>query len=130
MAMSVSEIGKYMCPVCGYPELEEPPERFSICPSCGTEFGDDDFVFDPRDYPKKLVELRSRWLDSGAPWFDELTQRPPNWRPYEQVVTPGVGLTLTTSSTSTDARSRFWDLTTLMRPRPYIVPLVGVRSLA
>ena len=124
MAIKVLEINKDICPVCGYPELEEPPERFSICPSCGTQFGDDDFVFDPRDYPNKLAELRRRWLDAGATWFDEFTPRPMNWSPYSQVAIEGVGLTITT--TSTDARSQIWDILT---PRHSIIPL-RVGSLA
>jgi hypothetical protein len=58
--------------------MEEPPERFAICPSCGTEFGHHDFVLDERDRPVKLAELRAAWLDAGAPWFDDDTPRPAN----------------------------------------------------
>ena len=40
----------YLCPVCGYPELEEVPRThdgggsYEICPSCSFQFGvsDDD----------------------------------------------------------------------------------------
>src|SRR6266496_2663826 len=28
----------YLCPVCGYDQLDEPPQHYSTCPSCGTEF--------------------------------------------------------------------------------------------
>jgi rubredoxin len=40
---------RYLCPVCGYPELSEPPwnnesPSDEICPSCGTQFGYDDVV--------------------------------------------------------------------------------------
>ena len=29
----------YTCPVCAYAALIYPPEDFTICPSCGTDFG-------------------------------------------------------------------------------------------
>ena len=92
---------KHLCPVCGYPELEEPAKRFSICPSCGTEFGNDDFVIDPNDRRCRLAELRARWLAAGAPWFDDDTPKPKDWQPYNQVAREGVGLVVT----STDART-------------------------
>lgn len=91
---------KYPCPVCGYRELEEPPERFSICPSCGTEFGYDDFVFDPRDRVRKLSELRNQWLAAGAPWFDRGMQPPPNWRPYAQIIEAGLAIRTVSASSS------------------------------
>jgi len=59
----------YKCPVCGFDDLESAPELFTICPCCGTEFGNTDF-----DVAHE--ELRSRWLNQGAPWFDFGTQKP------------------------------------------------------
>jgi hypothetical protein len=42
-------VNKYICPVCLYTRLDEPPQEFSICPCCGTEFGVDDFALTPED---------------------------------------------------------------------------------
>ena len=99
---------KYTCPVCGYDEMEEPPESFSICSSCGTEFGSDDFVLDQHDYERKLAELRAEWLAAGAPWFDEDTPPPANWNPLKQALRVGLGLvvspaySVTSSEKTTD----------------------------
>jgi hypothetical protein len=72
----------YQCPVCGYNELINAPELFSICPCCGTEFGNTDFDANNED-------LRARWLAKGAPWFDPGTPRTPSWSPEEQLVKAG-----------------------------------------
>ena len=77
--------------------MEEPPERYAICPSCGTEFGNDDFVLDPRSRPVRWAELRLQWLNARAPWFDDSTPRPQDWRPFDLMATPGVGLNLTST---------------------------------
>jgi hypothetical protein len=74
----------FSCPVCGYPLLGEPPSRHSICPSCGTEFGYDDFSIGHR-------ALRNEWLRAGAHWFSTYT-RPPSifWNGFRQVVEAGL----------------------------------------
>lgn len=74
----------FACPVCGYPLLREPPSRHSICPSCGTEFGYDDFSVSHR-------VLRNEWLRAGAPWFSTYTQ-PPSifWNGFRQVIEAGL----------------------------------------
>lgn len=76
---------KYVCPVCGYPELEEPPydinkcSSYEICPCCGIEFGFDDgsegFGYD---------EYREKWIKGGAQWFTE-TLKPVNWNIEKQL---------------------------------------------
>lgn len=78
-------MNRYLCPVCYYPDLDEPPGEFNICPSCGTEFGVDDYV--PGGNPTDLIyrELRYRWLENGAPWFDAGVPPPSGWNGYEQV---------------------------------------------
>lgn len=62
--------GKFTCPVCDWPELEEDPETpsYEICPQCGVEFG-----YEPREaYP----EIRRRWEEAGRPfWNDTHIQR-------------------------------------------------------
>src|SRR5262245_31580188 len=70
---------KFLCPVCGYPELALPPTDFTICPSCGTEFGNDDFTV-------SVETLRTRWLTAGAPWWSEYDAKPSNWNPWLQVL--------------------------------------------
>jgi len=69
----------YTCPVCGYNELEDPPNRFEICPSCGTEFGND-------DYFNTHAELRQQWITSGAKWWSDCDSPPPDWSPVTQLL--------------------------------------------
>ena len=74
-----------MCPVCFFPDLEEPPREFSICPCCGTEFGVDDYS--PSGISPDVIhrELRWQWLERGAPWFDPDTPQPHGWSGFEQI---------------------------------------------
>src|SRR5437899_1482451 len=80
-----------MCPVCGYPAMEEPPDDFAICPCCGVEFGYDDAEM-------SHAELRQHWLDSGAHWFSGFTQPPANWNPYAQLIKAGLVHVLATDA--------------------------------
>jgi hypothetical protein len=73
----------YRCPICGYPNLIAPPKDYMICPSCGTEFGNDDANYDSP--AEAYRELRSAWLRRGAPWFSHYTPPPPSWDPYRQL---------------------------------------------
>lgn len=68
----------YLCPVCGYDQLREPPQDHSICPSCGTHFGYDDFTTSHQ-------ELRRRWIAAGARWWSSATPPPPGWSAREQL---------------------------------------------
>jgi len=65
----------YVCPVCGYSRLEEPPANFTICDSCGTEFELDDEV-------RTHDQLRRLWLQNGAQWFNPAVAAPRGWREY------------------------------------------------
>lgn len=65
---------KYRCPVCAYPDLIYPPRDHFICPSCGVEFGYDDFTL-------SHINLRAKWIASGRPWFSSYTPKPDNWPP-------------------------------------------------
>ena len=73
-----------VCPVCGYPGLEEPaylPDgspSFEICPSCDTEFGLD-------DEQCSHAELRQRWVDAGMPWSARHVAPPAGWNPRQQL---------------------------------------------
>jgi hypothetical protein len=67
----------YTCPVCAYAALQFPPEDFTICPSCGTEFG----------YPdsnKSNAELRAEWVKRGSPWSSRVIERPAGWNALSQ----------------------------------------------
>jgi hypothetical protein len=69
---------RYYCPVCAYTDLSSPPRDHTICPCCGTEFGYD-------DHRKNWDELRQEWMQSGAKWFSDATQKPDHWAPYQQL---------------------------------------------
>lgn len=69
----------YICPVCGYDELEQPPKNFSICDSCGTEFENDDFN-------RSHAELRHEWITQNMPWFSRSSSPPKNWSPLRQLI--------------------------------------------
>lgn len=73
----------FTCPVCFYDKLTEPAQNYSICPSCGTEFGNDDELH-------THAELREKWIRNGAKWF--FRQPPASWNPEEQLLRGGVVL--------------------------------------
>jgi len=77
---------KHTCPVCGYDGLEYPPADYSICPSCGTEFGYHDLTFTP-------AQLRQRWIASGASWQASYLPPPPHWSAETQLRNIGYSLT-------------------------------------
>ena len=72
----------YMCPICGYPGLDEPPydeygcASFDICPCCGVEYG-------YHDCTTPHVELRQRWIALGMPWSHPPS--PSGWDPEKQL---------------------------------------------
>jgi hypothetical protein len=76
----------YVCPVCGYPDLEELPRgeatggSYEICPSCGFQFGVSD---DDRGH--SYSEWRQNWIKKGMPWSSVARARPPDWDPKRQL---------------------------------------------
>jgi len=76
---------KYTCPVCGFDGLEEPAADFTICPSCGTEFGYTDFL-------RGHDDLRARWIAKGMRWHSTVIPAPSDWErvKYEQLRNIGV----------------------------------------
>ena len=66
----------YRCPVCFYPDMEDPAQEPNICICCGTEFGND-------DYAMTHDELRDEWIAEGMPWFFE--EPPPGWSGERQL---------------------------------------------
>ena len=77
---------KHVCPVCGWPELSEPPRSesggasFEICPSCGFEFG-----FDDDDRGITPDEARARWIAAGMNWWSQSRPAPAGWDPARQL---------------------------------------------
>jgi len=73
-----NNIKYYICPVCGYDKLDEPPydehgcSSFDICPCCGVEFGYDDFAT-----PHSV--LRDKWVENGMIWWSPNTPPPAQW---------------------------------------------------
>jgi hypothetical protein len=66
----------FLCPVCYYNQMPDPPQDYNICPCCGTEFGyDDEF--------KSFGQLRSDWIAAGMRWF--FRQPPSFWNPALQI---------------------------------------------
>jgi transcription elongation factor Elf1 len=70
---------KYICSVCGYPNLDEHPydsqgnPSYIICDCCGFEFG-----FDDKSKGRSFDEYRKEWIAQGAKWFNP-TKKPNNW---------------------------------------------------
>lgn len=91
----------HLCPVCGYDRLTEPPRDFTICPSCGTEFGYDDAF-------ASHSQLRTRWLQNGARWWSPVDQCPDNWDPTLQVeaVVSAIWAYLAQQQTTTNAPAK------------------------
>ena len=73
---------RFLCPVCGFDGLVEPPfdvdgtPSHEICPCCGVEFG-----FDDRD---DFAEFRQNWIEQGAPWFTPKI-KPKGWDLQKQL---------------------------------------------
>ena len=78
----------YVCPVCGFPALHEPPRSentgggsYEICPACGFEFGVTD-----DDEGHSYADWRRRWVAEGMPWSSKDIDPPPNgWDAAEQL---------------------------------------------
>lgn len=68
----------YTCPVCGYNRLRYPPDDYTICPSCGTQFG-------YTDANVSHAQLLREWLLRGHPWHSNVTPPPPGWNYLKQL---------------------------------------------
>ena len=58
--------------------MEDSPENFNICPSCGTEFG-------IHDVNTSILALRQNWLSTGPKWWSSVDPQPDNWNPLQQL---------------------------------------------
>jgi predicted RNA-binding Zn-ribbon protein involved in translation (DUF1610 family) len=87
-SLAMTTASRHRCPVCGYPDLEEPPRSsvtggasYEICPSCGFQFGvtDDDLCV-------SYEEWRRRWVERGMPWDSAgIRPQPQGWDPPRQL---------------------------------------------
>jgi hypothetical protein len=77
----------FICPVCNYNNLLEPPYSkggngsHEICPSCGFQFG-------YRDFPDKeegIKKWRENWINNGYPWHSRRRLPPDGWDPRKQI---------------------------------------------
>ena len=84
----------YVCPVCGFPKLNEPPRSLTggasneICPACGFEHGVDD-----DDKGRSHASAREVWRRGGMQWASQGQPQPKAWKPEAQLasVTPKDG---------------------------------------
>ena len=76
---------KHLCPVCGFPNLAEPPRAknggasFEICPSCGFQFGVSD-----DDEKISYAKWRSQWRKAGMKW-SSVRPVPKGWDAIKQL---------------------------------------------
>lgn len=86
---------KYICPVCGYPEMDEPARYDSggasleFCCCCGFQFG---FHDDSEGITYK--KWRTDWVAKGMIWdgWAGNIPQPKNWNPKAQL--SNIGITL------------------------------------
>ena len=96
-----------VCPVCGYPDLNEPPYNqqgaasYEICPCCSTEFGVTDNTSSIAARSAQHSVLRTKWMSAGAKWWHEgrqlppnnwQKQKPPDWSAEKQLAKAGLAL--------------------------------------
>jgi hypothetical protein len=86
---------KYPCPVCGY-RMDDLPQDYNICPSCGTEFG-------YHDAGRTYEELRQAWLKLGADWWSTVDEKPRGWNPYIQLFEAGLAYDIGATATNATA---------------------------
>ena len=66
-----------ICPICGYPNLDEPPydkygdPSYEICACCGFEYG-----FDDHSEGYTFESYRKEWMNKGYPfkWKDDMPE--------------------------------------------------------
>jgi hypothetical protein len=71
----------FPCPVCAY-ALDSPAADFTICPSCGVEFG-------YSDAGTTYQVLRKEWIQFGAQWSSPVVAPPSNWNQWSQLIEGG-----------------------------------------
>lgn len=91
-----------LCPVCGYdffaefgfkPWHDKSPSD-EICPSCGFQFGLDDYD-NNKGYETKSEKYylwRKKWISNECRWYSEGIKKPENWNQKEQLKNIGVDI--------------------------------------
>lgn len=83
----------HTCPVCGYPNLTEPPRSeqgggsYEYCPSCRFQFGYTDDALH-----LTYEQWRKQWADKGMPWSSKSIKLPTDWNPKKQLQNIGINL--------------------------------------
>jgi formylglycine-generating enzyme required for sulfatase activity len=96
---------RHICPVCGYPDLKDPPydlygaPSFDICPCCGCEFGYHDATEAARDHHL------THWIKKGAPWHGP-EAKPADWDLEKQL--KSIGVTVEGENVLIDHRVQAW----------------------
>ncbi len=81
----------YVCPVCGYANLDRTPYRenkepsYDICPSCSFQYGKTD---DDEGY--NFETWRLKWIREGMIWDKNYTSPPLGWDPKKQLLNIGI----------------------------------------
>src|SRR5262249_14574738 len=75
---------------------------WTICPSCGTQFGYDDLAPDDISIETVWADLRAQWIHSGPEWFDPQIPRPSDWDPFKQVTRLDATLRKSTARTTAE----------------------------
>jgi hypothetical protein len=76
----------YMCLVCGFPDLDEPPRdeagvpSYEICPSCGFEYG-----FDDDHSGFTYAQWRAKWIEDGMQWWSSAHEPSAGWNAAKQL---------------------------------------------
>jgi transposase-like protein len=76
----------FFCPVCGFPDLSNPPRyssggaSYEICPSCGYQFG-----YHDNDQGISYEKWRNKWIEEGMTWSSLGIPKPMNWNPGKQL---------------------------------------------
>lgn len=112
-----------ICPVCGYNRLEFPPENYSICACCGTEFGYDDRVLTHE-------QLTREWVRNGFPWFDYGEAKPLGWNPYLQLLIAKLGWAIPRQEVFLDAAQNTAQSTFIRLPMPASIKPVSIELAA
>lgn len=75
------DVTGFCCPVCFFPDLREPYVdcSYSICPSCGVEYGYEDCGVTADDRYIRHLELRRAWITAGCTWHTEIWPCPTYW---------------------------------------------------
>lgn len=83
------------CPVCGFDDTQAYDafgcSTFEICACCAIEFGNDDFPGPDEDQDEKWLQLRERWLRSGAKFWKD-SSKPDGWNAKIQLANKNLEL--------------------------------------